>query len=213
MTTMPLLDRRGDWMKPADKLLIADPLAFLVEDHLRHRQICSFLIANARRPQPNFETVALALAFLRHEFLLHDADERASLYPLMHARCEPDDEIELLIQRLMADHDTAREMAKMVCEILEGALEGPESLDNEESAQLLAFADKVKRYITLENAIILPLARTRLTTEDLATISKAMLLRRGVVMSSTERVQPRSNTLVEADIEPNRQRSLEGKVR
>ena len=179
-------DRRGDCLKPTSVRLMADPLTFLAEDHLRHRQICAFLSAIAIDPEPEFRAMALSQAFLRHEFLLHDADERSSLYPLMQERCEPEDEIELLIHRLLADHDYARESAKAICDILERELEGQKTLDEVGRGQLLAFADKVSRYITLENAIILPLARARLTEDDLASISKAMLLRRGIVVSTSQ---------------------------
>lgn len=184
-----LTERRGDCLQPTDRRLAVDPLDFLAEDHLRHRQMCAFLSANAQAPQPNFETMALALAFLRHEFLLHDADERSSLYPLMRKRCAPEDEIELLIHRLMADHDYAREKAKAICSILERGLEGQGSLDGEDREQLVAFADKVRRYITLENAIILPLARARLSPDDLTTISRAMLLRRGIVVAGSHPIE------------------------
>lgn len=182
MMQTPRTAWRGDCSRPTDSKLVSDPLNFLIEEHLRHRQICAFLTVNAQSPRPDFETMALALAFLRHEFLLHDADERSSLYPLMRKRCEAEDEIDLLITRLLTDHDEALEATRMICAILESALEGKAAFDEEERQQLLAFADKMKRYITLENAIILPLARARLTEEDTAHLARAMLLRRGIVI-------------------------------
>ena len=172
---------RGDFLRPTDRRLVTAPLNFLVEEHLRHRQICAFLVANAQADKPDFETMALSLAFLRHEFLLHDADERASLYPLMRQRCEAEDEIEALIQQLTKEHEHARQIAHGICDILERGLEGTEPFSDEDRRQMMSFADKVKRYITLENAIILPLARARLTDDDMRKISKAMLMRRGVV--------------------------------
>lgn len=174
-------DRRGDCLEPTSVRLMADPLTFLAEDHLRHRQICAFLSAIAIDPEPEFRAMALSLAFLRHEFLLHNADERAGLFPMMMERCEPDDEIGIIIDRLLCDHETAQIQARTVCRILEGALESGHPPGSHNCATLAEFAAHCQRYLILENAIILRLARVRLDDNDLVSLSRKMLLRRGLV--------------------------------
>jgi hemerythrin-like domain-containing protein len=175
------VERRGDCLEPTSSALIEDPLTFLAEDHLRQRQICAMLTAIATQDQPEFRAMGLSLAFLRHEFLLHNADERAGLFPMMIKRCEPEDEIGIIISRVQDDHDEAQALAKAVCETLEGLMESQVSPTPEQRSLIKALAAKCQRYLIWENAIILRLARARLTNVDLAELARQMLLRRGLV--------------------------------
>ncbi|MBO6956641.1 MAG: hypothetical protein JJ849_14175 [Rhizobiales bacterium] len=173
--------RRGDCLEPTRSLLIEDPISFLAEDHLRQRQICAMLGHIVDDATPEFRSMGLSLAFLRHEFLLHNADERAGLFPLMIERCEPEDEIELIISRVQEDHEVAQDMAKHVCRALECIMEDDRLPNEEERACIKRFVAKCQRYLIWENAIILRLARARLTQDDLSKLARQMLLRRGLI--------------------------------
>ena len=175
------IKRRGDCLEPTSARLIEDPIAFLSEDHLRQRQICAMLTTIATDTTPEVRAMGLSLAFLRHEFLLHNADERAGLFPLMVDRCEPDDEIDLIISRIQDDHDSAQEMAKKVCVALEAIMEADRPPSQDERACIKLFTAKCQRYLIWENAIILRLARARLSEADLAHLARQMLLRRGLI--------------------------------
>lgn len=174
-------ERRGDCLEPTRSMLIEDPISFLAEDHLRHRQICAMLGHIVDDATPEFRSMGLSLAFLRHEFLLHNADERAGLFPLMVERCEPEDEIELIISRVQEDHDAAQDMAKGVCRVLESIMEDDRVPSEEERICIKLFIAKCQRYLIWENAIILRLARARLAEADLAELARQMLLRRGLI--------------------------------
>jgi hemerythrin-like domain-containing protein len=173
--------RRGDCLEPTSSRLIEDPLTFLAEDHLRQRQICALLTGIANAQQPEFRAMGLALAFLRHEFLLHNADEAAGLFPLMIERCEPEDEIGIIISRVQEDHESAQELAKAVCNALQALMEGERAPSDEECACIRLFVAKCQRYLIWENAIILRLARVRLTDADMSELGKHTLMRRGLI--------------------------------
>lgn len=185
MLTECRTERRGTCLEPTDSSLISDPLAFIAEEHLRLRQICAMLIAVANDPAPEFKAMGLCLGYLRHEFLLHLADEGTGLFPAMEKRCEPEDEIGLIISRIRDDHADAQEMAKGVCCALEGAMEGvmagPGAATDEQRVCMKLFAAKCQRYLIWENAIILRLAKARLHDDDLTALARQMLLRRGLI--------------------------------
>lgn len=174
-------ERRADGIEPTSVSLEADPLTFLVEDHMRQREICAMLHMVASQPFPEFRSMGVSLAYLRHEFLLHNADERTVLFPMMIARCEKEDEIGLIIDRLLRDHEAGEVQAQKVCDILETIMEIGDAPDEDSRAELKDFAGRCQRYLILENAIILRLARVRLSEDDLAVLSRKMLLRRGLI--------------------------------
>jgi hemerythrin-like domain-containing protein len=58
--------------------------------------------------------------------------------------------------------------------------EGEATLSPEDRALLTRYASHSRRHLVLENAIVLPLARARLTRRDLDRMRLAMLHRRGL---------------------------------
>ena len=64
--------------------------------------------------------------------------------------------------------------------ILASCLDTGDDLTPEDRTVLTAFAGHVRRHLVAENAILLPIARARLTRADLRTLSKHMLSRRGL---------------------------------
>ncbi|MEQ8657846.1 MAG: hemerythrin domain-containing protein [Hyphomicrobiales bacterium] len=174
-------ETRTDGTDKTSARLEADPLTFLAEDHMQQREICAMLHMVASQPYPEFRSMGIALAYLRHEFLLHNADERAVLFPMMVARCEKEDEIGFIVDRLLRDHEAAEVQAQKICQILESIMETSNAPDDANRAELQDFAGRCQRYLILENAIILRLARVRLTESDLEVLSRKMLLRRGLI--------------------------------
>lgn len=184
-------ERQADGMEPTTTILEADPLTFLAEDHMRQREICAMLHMVASQPFPGFRSMGVSLAYLRHEFLLHNADERAVLFPMMIARCEKEDEISLIIDRLLRDHEVAEVQAQKICQILETIMETGDAPSEDDRAELKDFVGRCQRYLILENAIILRLARVRLCENDLAVLSRKMLLRRGLIEPDQARPKER----------------------
>lgn len=172
--------RRGDCLMPTDPALLSNPLAFIHEDHLREREICAVVdrIADASFPDPN--DIDCTLAFLQNELPLHLEDEEQDLFPLLKRRCGQEDEIDKVIARLQSDHQHADLDTPEVIDILGRLSSGALALSEADRSALREYAVHARHHLILENAIILPFARLRLTGDDLQTLRLRMLARRGI---------------------------------
>ncbi len=179
---------RGDGSARIDIRLVSDPISFFVEEHMRQRKILADLDLLAGRDGPAVDDAALAaecLAHLREEVPIHARDEDDDLLPLLRRRARPEDELEPLIARLTADHAAAEERAQAVAGVLSVIAAGG-APTAEERALLAAHAAGERRHLIVENAIILPLARVRLTRADLRTLAVRMAARRGICLLPEE---------------------------
>jgi hemerythrin-like domain-containing protein len=155
-----------------------DPLEQISREHLRQREVCANLdkLAVLETPDP-----ALAASVLPHfETLLkqHVHEEEENLFPLLRRRSDPGDDINETLDRLVRKHRVSLDLAVRVCQIvwamaLEGAVPDAEAI-----AALTGFAAHARRYLIVENAIVLPLARARLSAGDLNDLRDHMARRR-----------------------------------
>lgn len=173
---------RSDCLSPTDPRLLGDPLDFIAEDHLRERQICALIDGIANAENPDIADVQNVLSFLGEELTLHLEDEEVGLFPMMSDKCTAEDEIDRVIKRLRADHANIVSMVSPVKQSLAHLLSGTSTrpLDEEQRATLTEFANRARRHLIVENAIILPIARARLGTADLDALRLGMLQRRGL---------------------------------
>lgn len=171
---------RGEYLEPTAIMLLGKPLEFIHEDHLRERQICSMLDAIAQGTSCSETEIADILGFLTTELPMHLKDEEEDLFPLLRRRCEPEDEIEKVIAKLQMDHHHAGEDTPQVVSVLEVITKSRRRLETDERKTLTAYASHSRRHLILENAIILPFARLRLTAHDLETLYVRMCQRRGI---------------------------------
>lgn len=162
--------------------LLKEPLEFLFAEHYRHRQMCKILEYLAVEPAFDASLIAATDDFIRYDLALHVIDEEEDLFPLLRRRCEPDDDIEDVLGRLSADHALDQQLAQAVRSIFALALERrtpPSALPGGAEA-LLKLAKQEKGHMALENAVVMPLARRRLTVDDLEALSLRLAARRGV---------------------------------
>lgn len=161
-----------------------NPLDYIHEDHQREREICDTLDALAGATVPDEGQASRVLSFLCERLLLHFEDEEKDLFPLVRRRCEPEDEIEKAIDRLSRDHRHARTGISDVVAVLQDCGRGGKEITSDEKAILSRYAANTRRHLMLENAVILPFARLRLTAADLETLRLRMLQRRGLGRSN-----------------------------
>lgn len=179
--TTPESDFRGRSSSvPTDRALLGNPLEFIHADHLREREICAMLDRIAGAEFPDRDEVSRVLGYLREELPLHVADEDEDMFPLLRRRCAPEDEIDKAIMRLSADHRRDGKQTPEVIAILEESESGERGLSDEARSTLVGYAALARNHLILENAIILPFARLRLTEHDLETLRLRMLQRRGL---------------------------------
>ncbi|MFP4273610.1 MAG: hemerythrin domain-containing protein [Paracoccaceae bacterium] len=170
----------GEARNPTRLQLLGNPLDLIHEDHLYEREICATLDHLAETAQPNPGEVLLARAYLREELPLHLEDEEQDLFPLLLRRCEPDDEIGKIIERLTAEHARTRADAPGVIEALSTLDRVGARIAPPLSERLTGFAAHARRHLILENALVLPFARLRLKPADLEQIRLRMIRRRGL---------------------------------
>ena len=171
--------RRGSGDAPTCPSLLADPLEFISEDHLRERQVCAEIEALAEATSPDRQSALSVLRFLNEELNVHLRDEAEDLFPLLMERCTPEDSIESAIRRIRADQDAARRLLPGVRAALSEYLDTGADLTARDRATLTGFAAHMRRHLIAENAILLPIARARLGRADLEVLSRHMRMRRG----------------------------------
>ncbi len=161
---------------------LAEPLDYIFAEHFRQRVLCNALDEIADQEQPDREMIEAVLRFLRVDFAPHMLDEEHDLFPMLRRRAEPEDRIDDVIGQLTQEHAADRLDAKLITEGLAKVLAGKAVTGVETSlAKLLhRFAENERNHLTLENAIILPLARIRLTADDVRNLAQRMAARRGV---------------------------------
>lgn len=172
-------DKRGT-PSPINPALLAKPLDVIHEDNLREREICALLDTLSQQDTPDPGSVLRVLNFLRDDFPLHLADEAEDLFPLLRRRCAPEDQIGKAIERLTGDHAYAYCDTRVVIADLECLCTGDCVLCEDMRNRFACFAAHARRHLILENAIILPFARLRLTAHDLETLRLRMGQRRGL---------------------------------
>ena len=171
--------RPTDGHAPTDMALLARPLDFILQDHYREREICGLLDKLALHGGCSGAELVNALGFLTRELPLHLEDEERDLFPLLRDRCPPEDEIGKVIDRLCRDHGHAGDDTPIIIALLsELNAEGREAT-HPEAASTARYAQHSRRHLVLENAVILPLARARLSLADLRGLGRSMARRRG----------------------------------
>jgi hemerythrin-like domain-containing protein len=167
-------------MPPASQLL--SPLEYIFADHFRQRVLCRVLDEIADDGGSDKGVVAAALGFLKSDFAPHVIDEEEDLFPLLRRRAQPEDRIEDVLGELSQEHAADKLDAEQIINGLEAALdpEGADPFSDDFRVLLHRFAANERRHLIVENAIVMPLARARLTKEDLRNIGRRMAARRGL---------------------------------
>jgi len=107
------------------------------------------------------------------------ADEAEDLFPILQLAVRKTDDLETILSRLQGDQDELRARSAASLSALEAcSQESERALDVALKSDLAALAARVRQHVSLLNAIILPIARLRLTLEDIATLGAGMATRR-----------------------------------
>lgn len=155
-----------------------NPLDQILQEHLRQREICAKLDRLANLEQSDSELAVEVLPHFDTLLARHVHDEEDDLYPLLRRRSDPDDDINETLDRLMLKHQISLKLAVRVKAIVTAMARDSSLPDADEAAALIGFAAHERRHLIVENAIVLPMARARLTNEDLAELRARMKKRR-----------------------------------
>lgn len=171
-------------IEPLPPELVHEPLNWLFAEHYRHRQLCQLIERVGNATILLHDEAQEILAFLRHDMPLHVIDEEDDLFPLLRRRCLPADELDAVLGALSAEHHDDLELSRSLIAALVQALADGRApgLDREHRRLFSQFALHERRHIALENAVVLPIARLRLTAADLRSLSIRLAARRGVLL-------------------------------
>jgi hypothetical protein len=169
--------------------LLRSPLEWFFAEHFRQRQLCLMIDDVARRAVFDAEPINQVCAFLRRDLLLHVIDEEEDFFPLLRRRCLPEDDVEQVLGILSADHKADAVKAAKVLALLDASVAARTAPGSrpEGRATLNEFASQERQHLALENAVVLPIARLRLSEADLRALSGRLAARRGVVLQDTPR--------------------------
>lgn len=158
------------------RYLLGEPLEFLFADHFRQRVLCKVLDEMAEEAHRDSELAGLVLQFLEGDFGIHVLDEEEDLFPLLRRRAVADDNITNVLGELSNEHAADKQDGETIC----AALREGEARDPYWRELFKRFAANERHHLIVENAIVLPLARARLTPGDLASLGRRMAARRGI---------------------------------
>jgi hemerythrin-like domain-containing protein len=160
-----------------------DPLAFIRDDHGRQLRMCNLLDAFTEKleVEPVKPLASALLEYLKDDLPLHTEDEERDLLPALERRCEPDDGLEEIKRQLSREHELNADLVTFMVDDLEALADG-RSLTNPVrlATNVKEFSETQRQHVTWEERVLLPLARQRLTPEDLAEIGRNMAARREV---------------------------------
>jgi len=158
-----------------------DPLEFIRADHARQLRMCNLLDAFTEKLElePVMPLASALLEYLTGDLPLHTKDEEQNLRPTLEARCEPEDGLDDVLKQMSKEHELNRDLVSFLIDDLEALADG-RTLSN--PVRLLMnmkeFSETQRQHVTWEERVLLPLARQRLTAEDLAKIGRNMAARR-----------------------------------
>ena len=150
-----------------------DPLDLILAAHAVQRAACAQLDQVATLGAVDPATADTLRRYLTEGLPLHWQDEERDLLPLLRRRAEPEDNIGAALKRLAHDHTAAAAQTVTLSRIIDGMSHG-DVPDTATRAAIREFADRERRHLAFENAVILPLARLRLTDADRVTLRLSM---------------------------------------
>jgi hemerythrin-like domain-containing protein len=157
-----------------------DPIEFMLAEHLNHRRMCRALERLAGAAEFDAAQITGLLDFIRFDLTLHVIDEEEDFFPLLRQRCLEEDCVEDVLERLSDEHAEDKALSARVRDMLNACLilrKPPHAIEG--GAEALAdFARHEMRHLTLENAVVVPLARRRFSAQDLRVLSQRLLARR-----------------------------------
>lgn len=151
-----------------------DLLDCIEKEHQAERNLCDMLERIADSLLEPLDTVlaSTGIVALRSCLKRHVALEEIYLYPVLTKRLCPGDLAENLLEHIRFEHTADESLAHDTADQLEQAL-GSGRVENPEMLgyMLRGFFECRRRHIAWEDAIILPLARYRLSAKDFRTFS------------------------------------------
>jgi hemerythrin-like domain-containing protein len=157
--------------------LARNPLDVITSAHATQVQMCDAMerIADGLPDEVDRRLCAQVAACLQFDLPLHHHDEETALFPLLRQCARPEDDLDQILERLAQEHSSDNDFASEIAEALETLSQGGRPANPEMLGYMLrGFFERYRRHVHWENALVMPLARLRLTPEALETLQSAM---------------------------------------
>ena len=154
-----------------------NPLDVIASAHDLQFQVCDALerIADGLPGDVDRRLCNQAAIHLQYDLPRHHQDEEAGLFVILRERLGAGDEIGNILDRLAAEHLDDTDFAAEIAESLDIMGQGGKIANPDMTGYMLrGFFERYRRHIHWENTLIMPLARQRLTPDDLAALSDIM---------------------------------------
>lgn len=161
---------------------LSSPLDFIFAEHFRQRVLFGVLDTIADGSEQDVDLIKAAIDYLEKDMKLHVLDEEEDLFPRLTNRAQPEDGIDIVIAQLLEEHQSDHIDASWIIGGLKLVLSSDDDspFSDEFAHAIKRFTANERRHLIVENAIVLPLARVRLSDDDLSQMSKQMAQRRGI---------------------------------
>jgi hemerythrin-like domain-containing protein len=159
-------------------MIVTDnPLDMIYQEHEQQERVCAQLeqIADDLPDQVDGNIVAEVSVYLKQELAVHIRDEEDGLFPLLAKRAMPEDNVGVILAQLQQEHMTDEGYACELSDALEEIARGERPKDpNALGHMLRACFESHRRHLAWENAVVLPLAKKRFTSDDLDELAQVM---------------------------------------
>ena len=119
--------------------------------------------------------------YIASDMAVHVIDEEEDLFPLIRRRATAEDNVERVLGLLAREHAEDDRLADIIVEGLRrSCAAGHKEMSDDLTAAVRAFAQRQRRHLAVENAVVIPLAEARLTPNDREGLSRRMAARRGI---------------------------------
>lgn len=164
--------------RATDIMLMEDPLDFIAEDHMRVKTVAETMMRIASEPNSHELDLLEATTFLTNELPLLMRDEDDDLLVLLERRVGADDNFAKLKTELASIHQAIEAESKDVMARLNSARTDNAAPSVYDRSKIETLAKRLLQDMIVENAKLLPLARHRLTNDDITTLRSNMVQRR-----------------------------------
>lgn len=151
-----------------------DGLAILADDHVRQRDVLVLLRRLADERTVGVPEARAVAGFLEGDWRRHQNDEDETLFPLLRRRAHPEDRLDPILDQLHEDHQSALSLASRLVRALSWPVDsrGMIALSRRTAMTIRRFVALQTRHLAIENAVVLTLARVRLTRVDLRRLAE-----------------------------------------
>jgi hemerythrin-like domain-containing protein len=158
-----------------------NPLDMIAHAHAVQVQMCDAMerIADGLPDDVDRRLCAQVASCLQFDLPLHHHDEETGLFPILKQRALVEDGVDQILDRLAAEHSSDTDFASEIAESLELLGQGGRSSNPDMLGYMLrGFFERYRRHVHWENTLVMPLARIRLTTDDLDMLAARMEINR-----------------------------------